>query len=68
MVAAHAKDDGHVGIDFNDDRFRRIEHLLGAAIGQAKGKIPVPVHGGYGNHGYIDWRKAPLIIGAAVAK
>lgn len=29
-------------IDFDDDRFRRVEHFPGTAIGQAKGKIPVP--------------------------
>ena len=68
VVAAHAKDDGHVGIDFDDNRFRRIEHFLGAAIGQAKGKIAVLVHGSYSNHGYIDRRKAPPIVGAAVAE
>ena len=53
----------------NDDNLvSRIQHLLLATVREAEAEITVPVHGGYGEHGYIDGSDALFIIGTAVAE
>ena len=68
MVIGYAVHDGHVPIDFQNDVVRRVEDLLLAAVRQAERKIPLPVHRGHRDHGYVDRGESPLVVGTAVAE
>ena len=68
VVVGYAVHDGHVRIDLQDDVLRRVEDLLLAAVRQAEGEIPLPVHRRYGNHGHVDGGESPFVVGAAVAE